>query len=125
MNPFETLAIKLLFTVQDAPSDFIENLIGALNEDLEHKEPDAQLNVNNLMRQASLLTEPSELVETAALLQELSDLWHVNERVQMQADLIQQIADVAMVDPKAPFGTRIALERIAGLANKIKSLPPT
>lgn len=125
MNPFEKLTIKLLFTIQNAPSDFIEGLIVALDEDLEHKEPDAQLNVNNLMSQAGQLREPVEAAATVASLRELSDLWHVNEQLQKQAGLIQEVVDVAMVDPKAPFGTRIALERIARLANKIKSLTPT
>ncbi len=125
MNPFEKLTIKLLFTIQNAPSDFIEGLIVALDEDLEHKEPDAQLNVNNLINQAGQLRQPVEAAATVALLRELSDLWHVNEQLQKQADLIQEVVDVAMVDPQAPFGTRIALERIARLANKIKSLTPT
>jgi hypothetical protein len=122
MNPFETLAIKLLFTVQKAPADFISGLIEALNEDLVNKEPDAQQNVNNLMDQAVSLSEPAELVGSIAMLCELSDLWHLNAQIQKQADLVQQIADVTIIDPKAPFGTRIALERIAGLANKIKSI---
>lgn len=122
MNPFETLAIKLLFTVQKAPPDFISGLIEALNEDLANREPDAQQNVNILMNQVAQLREPAELMPTIAILSELSDLWKRNEQIQKQADLVQQIADITMIDPKAPFGTRIALERIAGLANKIKSI---
>lgn len=123
MNPFETLAIKLLFTIEKAPSDFTAGLIAALNEDLENKEPDAQQNVNILMKRVKQLQHPIEMIPTIALLSELSELWKHNEEIQRHADLIQQIADIAMIDPKAPFGARIALERISGIAAKIKSIP--
>jgi hypothetical protein len=122
MNPFETLAIKLLFTIQKAPPDFTSGLIEALNEDLANKEHDAQQNVNILMEQVAQLREPAELVPTVAILAELSDLWKSNEQIQQQAGIVRQIADITMLDPKAPFGSRIALERIAGLANRIKSI---
>jgi len=124
MNPFEIIAIKLLFTAQKAPADFISGLIEALNEDLANKEPDARENVNILMDKVAQLREPAELAPTAALLVELSQLWRRNEQLKDQADLVQKIADISMIDPQTPFGTRIVLERINGLANKIKSICP-
>jgi hypothetical protein len=121
MNPFETLVIKLLFAIQKAPPDFTSGLIAALNEDLENKEPEAQRNVNILMERAADLRQPSELMPTIALLSELSELWKRNEQIKKQADLVQQIANVTLIEPHTPFGARIAMERIATLAAMIKS----
>lgn len=122
MNPFETIAIKLLFTAENAPADFISGLIDALNEDLQNREPDAQENVNILMTRVANIQSPKELISTAKLLYELSELWKKNEKIQKQADIVQKINEISQSDLSVPFGSRIALERISNLAETLKRL---
>jgi hypothetical protein len=122
MNPFETFLIKLLFTTQNAPQDFISGIIEALNEDLKNKEPDAQRNVNILVEQATALQEPATLISTISLLGQLSELWRKNEKVQQQSAVIRKIVDIIDCDPSTPFSERIAVERIGNLAEQLKAI---